>query len=112
MKTVQIVVLLSLAVTLVWCVEAKGAGVDETLELPEVGGGEGKGTPLKLGERVKLDHIGPLVINKDGSTRRVTNWEAMTEQEREVAYKRITERNRERIKNLKEKLEREKPDDL
>eukprot|EP01060_Flectonema_neradi_P005220 TRINITY_DN13461_c0_g1_i1.p1 TRINITY_DN13461_c0_g1~~TRINITY_DN13461_c0_g1_i1.p1 ORF type:complete len:144 (+),score=36.86 TRINITY_DN13461_c0_g1_i1:51-434(+) len=79
-------------------------------EIPGVGEGNdeaGPAIPLKLGEKKKLDHIGPLVINKDGTTKRVTNWDKMTPDERDAAYERIIARNRLRLKDLKDRLAKE-----
>ncbi len=47
---------------------------------------------LKLGEKFKMDHLGPIIINPDGTTRRIGNWENMTASEREVAWRRISKR--------------------
>ncbi len=55
---------------------------------------------LKLGEKFKMDHLGPIIINPDGTTRRIGNWENMTETEREVAWRRISQRNKVRIDSL------------
>jgi len=57
---------------------------------------------LKLGESMSLEEMGPIIINVDGSTRRIDNWDEMTEQEREVAWRRISKRNAERRKKLLE----------
>ncbi|KAG5178179.1 hypothetical protein JKP88DRAFT_188785 [Tribonema minus] len=55
---------------------------------------------LKVGETMRLDHLGPIIINSDGTTRRITNWDTMTERERQVALRRIAKRNKERIETL------------
>jgi len=55
---------------------------------------------LKMGEKLKLDHLGPIIINPDGTTRRIENWDTMTEKEREVAWRRISKRNQVRIDTL------------
>ncbi len=59
---------------------------------------------LKLGEKFKMDHLGPIIINPDGTTRRIGNWENMTETEREVAWRRISQRNKVRIDSLNQGL--------
>lgn len=46
--------------------------------------------------------LGPLVINKDGSTSRITNWQDMTPAEKEATLRTITARNRRRLKTLKD----------
>jgi len=53
-----------------------------------------------MGEKLKLDHLGPIIINPDGTTRRIENWDTMTEKEREVAWRRISKRNQVRIDTL------------
>lgn len=62
---------------------------------------------IKLGETIKFEEMGPVIINLDGSTRRIDNWDEMTEKEREVAWRRISKRNEERRKMLLETMEKE-----
>jgi len=64
------------------------------------------GTATKLdvsGESssVKLDHLGPLVVNADGTLSRIDNWENMTEIERTNTLRVLGKRNRERVEALK-----------
>mmetsp|Transcript_19596 Transcript_19596/g.27185 ORF Transcript_19596/g.27185 Transcript_19596/m.27185 type:complete len:108 (+) Transcript_19596:128-451(+) len=42
---------------------------------------------LKLGENVKFDKLGPVVINSDGTISRIANWDKMTETEKETTYR-------------------------
>jgi len=42
---------------------------------------------------VKLDHLGPLVINSDGTLSRIQNWDGMTEAERERTLRVLGKRN-------------------
>ena len=51
---------------------------------------------LKMGESLKLDHLGPIILNTDGTTRRIDNWDTLTEREKEVTWRRIRKRNEER----------------
>ena len=44
--------------------------------------------------------MGPVIINVDGTTRRIDNWDQMTKHEQEVAWKRISKRNEQRRKAL------------
>ena len=75
-------------------------------------------TQLKFVESVPLDALGPLIINADGTTRRIINWRKMTVREQQVTLRRITKRNRKRVAALKEKQEKQKttrqahPDEL
>ena len=55
---------------------------------------------LHLGETKKLDHLGPVIINTDGTTSRVANWDKLTEMEQQVALKRVSKRNRQRKEKL------------
>ena len=48
-----------------------------------------------------MDHLGPIVVNVDGSLARITNWEALSEHERDVARRRVAKRNAERLAVLK-----------
>lgn len=56
-------------------------------------------------DTVKLDHLGPLVVNKDGSLSRISNWDQMTEQEKKSTLKILGKRNKSRTDALKEKEE-------
>ena len=58
---------------------------------------------LKMGEVYSLDYLGPIIINKDGTTRRIDNWDTLTEREQEATWRRIKKRNEERRKVLLEK---------
>ena len=62
---------------------------------------------IKLGETLSFEAMGPIIINVDGSTRRIDNWDAMTEAEQKVAWRRISKRNEERRKQLLEKQQQE-----
>ncbi|KAL4986470.1 hypothetical protein BDW68DRAFT_125950 [Aspergillus falconensis] len=54
------------------------------------------------GEGVKLDHLGPLVVNSDGTLSRIANWAQMTEIERRNTLRVLGKRNKERRDKLKE----------
>ncbi|KAJ4170659.1 hypothetical protein NW754_006795 [Fusarium falciforme] len=72
--------------------------------------GRGDGvTALRVGESVRLDALGPLVVNADGSMGRVGNWAGMTEGEREATLRLLGRRNKQRLEALKaNKAEEEK----
>jgi hypothetical protein len=53
------------------------------------------------GGSVKLDHLGPLVVNADGTLSRIDNWENMTEIERNNTLRVLGKRNKERMEALK-----------
>ncbi|KAF7715853.1 Uncharacterized protein PECH_008510 [Penicillium ucsense] len=50
---------------------------------------------------VTLDHLGPMVVNVDGSLSRIGNWAQMAEIERRNTLRIIGKRNRERLARLK-----------
>ena len=62
------------------------------------------------GEPLRLDTLGPIIINTDGTTSRISNWTQMTEMEQERALRLIARRNKKRREKLKreEKEAREK----
>lgn len=53
------------------------------------------------GDGVKLDHLGPLVVNTDGTLARISNWAQMTEIERKNTLRILGKRNKERMAKLK-----------
>jgi hypothetical protein len=59
---------------------------------------------LELGQAMKLDILGPIIINTDGTTRRIDNWDTLTEKEKEVTWRRIRKRNAERREMLEAKF--------
>ncbi|EEU45877.1 uncharacterized protein NECHADRAFT_78810 [Fusarium vanettenii 77-13-4] len=66
-------------------------------------------TALRVGESVRLDALGPLVVNADGSMGRVGNWAGMTEGEREATLRLLGRRNKQRLEALRaKKVEEEK----
>ena len=73
------------------------AGQPALLALPS---GDGDTTQLALGQTLKLDALGPIIVNSDGTTSRIVNWANLTERERQVALRRIAARNKERAAQL------------
>lgn len=77
---------------------------------------EKKGTPLGLpeppaggikldvgsGEGVALDHLGPMVVNKDGTISRITNWDKMADIEKKNTMRILQKRNKQRLDALKQ----------
>ncbi|KAF7595425.1 hypothetical protein BBP40_006047 [Aspergillus hancockii] len=53
------------------------------------------------GSTVKLDHMGPLVVNQDGSLSRISNWEQMTDIEKKNTLRVLGKRNKMRMEALK-----------
>lgn len=52
---------------------------------------------------IKLDHLGPMVVNVDGTMSRISNWDKMADIEKENTLRIIGKRNRERLEFLKAK---------
>lgn len=53
------------------------------------------------GEGVKLDHLGPLVVNKDGTLSRIANWDKMAEIEKQNTLRVLGKRNQLRLGDLR-----------
>uniref|UniRef100_A0A0S1MIR1 Uncharacterized protein n=2 Tax=Phakopsora pachyrhizi TaxID=170000 RepID=A0A0S1MIR1_PHAPC len=61
---------------------------------------------LKMnGGSVTLDHLGPMVINTDGTISRISNWANLSEIERTRTLRLVAQRNEARISRLKTKEE-------
>ncbi|KAL1610810.1 hypothetical protein SLS60_002481 [Paraconiothyrium brasiliense] len=62
-----------------------------------------KATELNVttGTAVKLDHLGPMVVNRDGTLSRISNWEQMSEIERQNTLRILGKRNQLRMETLK-----------
>lgn len=74
------------------------------LALPEAPSAESGATQLDVsggGSTVKLDALGPLVVNQDGTLSRIANWEQMTEIERRNTLRVLGKRNKLRLDTLK-----------
>lgn len=50
---------------------------------------------------VTLDHLGPMVVNVDGSLSRIGNWEQMAEIERKNTLRILGKRNKQRLEKLR-----------
>ncbi|KAI1653651.1 hypothetical protein F4813DRAFT_373573 [Daldinia decipiens] len=57
------------------------------------------------GEGVKLDHLGPLVVNEDGTMSRISNWAEMAEIERNNTLRILGKRNKMRLDALRAKAQ-------
>eukprot|EP01038_Epipyxis_sp_PR26KG_P005877 gene5877-8104_t len=57
---------------------------------------------IKLGETISMDELGPIIVNSDGTIRRITNWNNLTKQEKESALRLISARNKKRIKAIQD----------
>lgn len=83
---------------------------EEVLALPEPTS-IGTSDQLELnGPALKLDKLGPIIVNSDGTTQRINNWQELSKQEQDSAWRIIAKRNKERVEYLKnqQKLQEQK----
>ncbi|OAQ73074.1 hypothetical protein VFPPC_00878 [Pochonia chlamydosporia 170] len=59
------------------------------------------------GTTIKLDHLGPLVVNVDGTMSRITNWSQMADIEKENTLRILGRRNKQRLEAVKKAKENE-----
>ncbi|KAF0700819.1 Aste57867_8670 [Aphanomyces stellatus] len=52
------------------------------------------------GNSLALDHLGPIVVQTDGSLMRISDWEGKTEHEKAMISRVIAKRNKERLDAL------------
>lgn len=62
---------------------------------------------LSAGETHALDELGPLIVNPDGSLRRISNWQELSEGERAAALRRLSKRNAQRLATLQQQEQQE-----
>lgn len=77
---------------------------DEPLALPSTAHEAQTRHMLSVDEPVKLDSLGPMVVNADGSISRIVNWTSMTEEEKQRTIRVITRRNQKRLLELRDEL--------
>lgn len=63
--------------------------------------GSGTTTLEVDGKAVVLDHLGPMVIGRDGTVSRISNWQEMSERERQNALRILGKRNQVRLAALR-----------
>ena len=51
---------------------------------------------INLNDKYKFDKLGPIVLNKDGTMSRISNWHEMTKLEQEKTHKMLIKRNKKR----------------
>lgn len=82
-----------------------GGGDPKALPPPTEGGGV---RTLEVdGKPISLDHMGPMVVHKDGTLSRISNWGEMTEIERQNTLRILVKRNQVRLGALRQGLQTE-----
>ncbi|KAI7836715.1 hypothetical protein COHA_009491 [Chlorella ohadii] len=89
---------------------ASQGAADDPLSLPDTASAPNR--EIKLGEKLALDELGPLIVAADGSLRRIANWASLTEAERATALRRLGQRNRQRLATLEEQQQFEQQQQL
>jgi hypothetical protein len=56
------------------------------------------------GDALTFERLGPMIINTDGTVRRIANWDILSPQEKESSWRLISARNRKRVEELKRKI--------
>jgi len=67
---------------------------------------QGSGIKLDMsggGTEVKLDHLGPMVVNVDGTLSQIGNWQQMTDVEKQNTLRILGKRNQKRLEALRAK---------
>ena len=77
------------------------------LLLPESNNEDPSIPRIQLGDTISFEEMGPVIINADGTTRRIDNWDKMSKHEQEVAWRRISKRNAERRAALLEQQQKQ-----
>ena len=78
------------------------------LLLPAVDDSNKNGKSIKLGETISFPELGPIILNTDGTTRRIVNWDTLTKQEQEMSWRMIQKRNAERREKLLSEQDKQK----
>ncbi len=80
-----------------WCARAAQSNAAQQeappLALEAANASEPGVQPLRLGERVALTELGPVVVNADCTLRRIANWAEKLPHEREATQRRVAARN-------------------
>ncbi|RKP05753.1 hypothetical protein THASP1DRAFT_19390 [Thamnocephalis sphaerospora] len=74
------------------------ANQDQPLALPE---NASSSEVDAAGDVVRLDSLGPVVVNEDGTISRINNWHEMADVEKRILERVLLKRNRERLERLR-----------
>ena len=87
------------------------SGTKEILMLPYSSNINGEiNRQVSLGETISLEELGPIIINADGTTKRITNWLDLSKTEQENSWRVISARNLKRLKVLQKQAKQEPSD--
>jgi hypothetical protein len=79
-----------------------GGGGNEAAAAAGAGAGVTQRIDLSSGDgSVRLDHLGPLVVNVDGTLSRIGNWAQMSEVEKQNTLRVLGKRNQARLAKLR-----------
>jgi hypothetical protein len=70
------------------------------LALPSIESGSEN---VEVTDQIKLDKLGPVVVNEDGTISRINNWHEMADVEKRNLERLLLKRNRERLERLRQK---------
>jgi hypothetical protein len=59
-------------------------------------------TDVPVNSSISLDHLGPIVVQADGSMMRISDWASKTDHEKEMIQRVIAKRNKQRMDALLE----------
>jgi hypothetical protein len=71
---------------LIWDTQSQSQSQAQPLPLPGPPSANAVQLDVSTGLGVRLDHLGPMVVNRDGTLSRIANWKHMTEMERSGVY--------------------------
>ncbi|KAG8800528.1 hypothetical protein FRC17_006849 [Serendipita sp. 399] len=72
----------------------------ERLALPSPENANEDKKDLEPGSTIKMDNLGPMVVNSDGTLSRIANWQEMSDIERVRTLKVLLKRNQIRLETI------------
>ncbi|WFD36221.1 hypothetical protein MCUN1_003099 [Malassezia cuniculi] len=81
--------------------DGTNAAHGEMLSLPAPGDAPTHTLDVNSDSGVRLDELGPIVVNSDGTLSRVPNWHDMAPIEQERTIRLLSKRNKQRMESLR-----------
>lgn len=53
-------------------------------------------------QTIKLDHLGPMIVNSNGTISRISNWSQLTQPEKDRSLRLLAKRNNVRMEGLRQ----------